>query len=140
MPWHTLTLTPNEAIKTASSMLTILIDDISRVTERGDARLNGMSYTKKLRGIRQTLIDVQTQLDREPIPLLIANQKFEFETYTSGRKRGPSRPEILSTTTSILLSLRKIGTPQCLLFIADIDRLLADLTTIKFPTPRKKQE
>jgi hypothetical protein len=97
-----------EAIRMSEATILEMVDDIRSVTERGDARLDGMSMVRELR-LTASLLE---QIDYPAVPHSVADVRIRFHLLSSPRKlrRREQRDCATYPLRSIVEYLRPRGT------------------------------
>lgn len=127
MPYDTKMLRPVDAMKLVADTIVTIENSISSVTDRGDPRLNGMAFTKKLRSILEHLRNIRSRLPKAPD----VDQLDDYLLYRTSRKRGMLRSEHLKNVVEILSTLRTVSTPEFSRCVLDI---LNELNEVEFPS------
>lgn len=124
-------VTLDRALNLVSKELAYLFADISSVTERGDARLNGMARVTQLREIRTVLLSIELppvdEFDNN-----VRGEEVTFHRYESKRiTRSNRRDNAVAALRAIATTLEKrLGYA---LARSLIEAAVSQLTQLNFP-------
>jgi len=142
MPTISHSMTIALALENARSRLLNLYNSILDVTERGDARLNGMDRVKTLRKIA----DEMEKLTVPFPPAAYVDLVVEFRTVFNNRPRGISRRERAENICTILQAVhsRVMKSSRSLVtnaaFLDQLTAIIVFLENVEFPKYFIKKE